>query len=219
MTAPNTYFLQGEKRKFATTVEKFEEIKAPTLYHRLAFRYELDTIINRATATFDQVVEIHKNILDSIKDQNLSADPLPPIVSDRIDEILKTYMEESPNLTEAEKHRIIGGMFMEGGEFEGLFDENGVVDQKWLETYLSNPNNQPSRVSIPFTEEMAADALVIMNRDDLTDDQKDDLISAFFAPGGKYDGYIQADGTVDESKIKKSVPVPMPEESTSEAPF
>lgn len=204
-------FIQQEKRAFTDIVEKFQEIETPTLYHRLAYRYELDSRIDRAMNYLKSVSDIYNELTEIIEKNKLATENFPPIISDRIEEIMDAYLEENPNLSLVERNQIIGSMFMDGGEFHGLINEDGSVNQEWLTKYLADPEHQPQRVSIPFTEEMTQDAIAVLNREDLTDEQKDDMISAMFAPGGKYDGYIQSDGSVDESKIKKQSTVTVPE--------
>jgi hypothetical protein len=180
-------------------VEEYDAIKHPTAYHRLAYRYELDGHINRLTRMFGTIEEVYTEFYD-LMDKKLNLN-MPPIIHDKMVELTRAWEEKHPKASVEERQGFQYSLFEEKGEFHGLFHKDGTIDEEWLDNYLSNPNNQPKRVSIPFTDEMEEDAIAIMEREDLSDDEKDRMVSAMFALGGKYEGYIQADGSVDESKI------------------
>ena len=207
----NIFYLQNEKRNFVDVLEAFQKIPNPTIFHKLAFRYELDRYINRAAEYYDNIQNMREEIQKEVDKQGLAhQEPLPPVIQARISEIIEAYTIDNPNITVEEQDDIIAYLFNDGGEFDGLYKEDGTIDKAWLEEYLSYNDNLPDQLTIPFTAEMQADINKINATDSLSDEEKQNMIDSLFAAGGKYDGYIQLDGTVDESKIIK------PKEATAE---
>ena len=194
--------LQTEKRAFVDTLEVYQKIKNPTLFHKLAFRYDLDQYINRASRFLQAVLEAQDEIGREITKQGLGfKESVPQIILDRIEEVQEAYRAENPRITPEELNKITGLLFDEGGELEGLYTPEGTINKEWLTEYLSYDDNMPENLTIPFTEEMQADIALIYAQADLSDTDKQDMTSELFAVGGKYDGYVQPDGTVDATKI------------------
>jgi hypothetical protein len=208
----NIFYLQNEKRNFVDVLEAFQKLETPTIYHQLAYRYELDRYINRAAEYYNNLQDMRDDVRDELGKQGLThQEPLPPVIEARISEILEAYTVDNPNITNEERDDIIAYLFDEGGEFDGLYTEDGHIDKEWLNEYLSYNDNLPDQLTIPFTAEMQDDINKINATVGLEDEEKQEMIDSLFSAGGKYDGYIQLDGTVDESKIIK------PKEASAES--
>jgi hypothetical protein len=198
----NILYVINEKRAFIDTLEKFQQIENPTIYQRLAYRYELDQYINRAARYLQNLIVMRGEVEDEMNKQDLTQEEPPPIILAKIEERMQEYNREFPNMTQEQRNRILAGMFDEEGEFYGLYDnETGKINKAWVEEYLSYEDNMPDSLDIELTPEMLADVEAIYARTDIDEDEKEFLKDALFAEGGKYEGYIQEDGTCDITKV------------------
>jgi hypothetical protein len=197
--------VQAMKVKVADLLREFQEIRERRIYHKIAYRYEIDSIIDKVANYFDEAAKIGDEAMTFIQQRGLAnmAD-FPPIIKNRIAEIVAAFAEDNPSMTAADRTALIGALFMDGGEFDGLINEDQTINQEWLDKYLADPNNLPEYYNdVPLTEEMMRDMDAVYSRTDISQEEKENLFSSYFHPGGKYDGYIQQDGTVNKDKIIK----------------
>ena len=199
------FHVQGMKVKVADLLKEYHEIKVRRIYHKIAYRYEIDAIIDKVANYFDEAARIGEEALSFIQSNGMaSLDNLPPVIIDRISEIIAAFSEDNPNMSATDNTALIGALFAEGGEFDGLINDDKTVNREWLDKYLSDPNHLPDKHgNVHLTQEMEDDLAEIESRSGLTQDQKDDIFSELFHEGGKYEGYIQKDGTTDVTKIVK----------------
>jgi hypothetical protein len=194
--------LQEFRVDYARWMEELQELEHPMIYHIIAYRYACDAYIDLVTECFDEVVSMTDQLLEQAKHQNMMYKDFPPIISARIDEIIEAHMIEHPDTTDEERELLVGSLFLKGGEFDGLYDEENNLNKDWLEQYLSDNENKPRLLNIPLTEQMAKDVLKINEDEALSEEEKHEKASALFLEGGKYEGYLQLDGRVDADKIK-----------------
>lgn len=196
--------LQHMKVKVADLLQEYQEVKARKIYHKIAYRYEIDSIIDKVGNYFNETADLGEEAMRFIQSKGLDNMPaMPPIIADRVAEIVSAFSADNPGMTGADRMALMACLFAEGGEFDGLYKEDGSVDEDWLKDYLADPDHLPEyHGSIPLTDEMVADMKAIDQMTELSLEEKEELFSSYFHEGGKYDGYIQLDGSVDINKIK-----------------
>lgn len=126
---------------------------------------------------------------------------IPPVIEARMQDFFRGFKMINPNITIDDYDDIVSFLLSEKGLFYGLYNNDGTINRAWLDLYLQDNDNLPDILKIPFTPAMQADIAHISAMPGISEKDKQALIDSLFAKGGKYDGYIQLDGTVDESRI------------------
>lgn len=194
--------LQEQKVKFTELMEQFAEIESPKRYHRAAFRYGIDNITSRVSESMTLLAEMLCKLKENLREHGRIMENMPPIISQKIDEILDVADALNLDMSQEEKDLFVACLFMPGAMYDGLYDKNGKIDREWLQNHLSDASNMPEVLNIPFTLEMGKVVLDII-RGMGTNEEKHEKISALFRTGGQFEGYVQFDGSVDEAKIVK----------------
>ena len=133
---------------------------------------------------------------------------IPPVIEVRLQELFRGFKMINPNITLDDYDDIVSFLLSEKGIFHGLYNNDGTINRPWLDLYLQNNDNLPDTLVIPFTPAMQSDIAQISAMSDISEEEKQALIDALFAKGGKYDGYIQLDGTVDAGKFETGSELP-----------
>lgn len=187
--------IQAEKIKAADLFQAFEEINDSRMYHKLAYRYQLDNMIDLMAVYYELVSDLTKKTVAFAK--RLQFQILPPFIEARINAIMANELEIDPNMPMEKRTRILDALFEPGSEFDGLFlhDETGkpYVDEKWLQEYIekSEAADMPIRINIQVTEEMAKDMDEI-DKMSISAEEKEQKLAELFDDGGKYDGALEA---------------------------
>lgn len=191
----DTIQLQAEKIKVADLLQAFEELEQPHIYHKLAYRYKLDEIMDDLAVYYEIVADLAYKVAELSK--AFDQITLPPYIQARINAIMEEQEQLNPNLSEAQKGEIFDALFADGGEFDGLFvyDENGKnpeINNEWLEQYIEESENKgmPIKIQVEFTEEMLKDIEAIRQQG-LSPVEQERQISALFSIGGKYNNALQ----------------------------
>lgn len=133
---------------------------------------------------------------------------IPPVIEVRLQEFFRGFKMINPNITLDDYDDIVSFLLSEKGIFHGLYNNDGTINRPWLDLYLQDNDNLPDTLVIPFTPAMQSDIIRISAMSDISEEEKQAFIDALFAKGGKYDGYIQLDGTVDEGQLVTSSELP-----------
>jgi len=186
--------LQAEKIKVAELFQAYEEIVCPRIFHKLAYRYKLDDIMDTLAVYYELLADLaHKTAELS---QDLGQINLPPYIQARIDAIMAEQEQNDPNMSEAKRSVIFDSLFAPGGEFDGLFVYNSnnepIIDETWLENYIaqSEKSGMPIQIKVEFTDDMLKD-IEDIKQQNLSSSEKEERISALFSENGKYNNAVQ----------------------------
>ena len=187
-----TIQLQAEKIKVADLLQEYEEIESPQAYHKLAYRYKLDEIIDTLADYYEIVAAIAQKTADLAQSFNRTS--LPPYIQARLTAIMTEQEKIDPNMSEIKRGVIFDALFAPGGEFDGLYKENSLeIDNDWLANYAEKceQEKKPIEIKIEFTNEMLED-IGLIEKEDISNEEKDTKIRSLFAEGGKYEDALQA---------------------------
>ena len=186
--------LQAEKIKVADLLQAYEDIEAPSIYHKLAYRYRLDEIMDTLAVYYEIVADLaHKT---SELSQSFNQVNLPPYIQIRINAIMSEQEEKDPNMSETKRGVIFDALFALGGEFDGLFISNDksefAIDNDWLENYItkSEQDGRPVQIKIEFTEDILKD-IESIEEDDISNAEKEERIALLFSKDGKHNNALQ----------------------------
>lgn len=193
--------IKKEKRDFTDMLEQYLSIKNPKDYHKLAYRTGLDIKLVKLTTYLKATLEIQEKIDEVNQKLELSeTSDLPDVILDRIADLTEKDPDYN-NLSLDEQEKWIENLFRKGNELYGLY-KGKEIDNDWLINYLADEEHQPECFNFAITKIMQVDYDKIANRDDITEDEKTKLINALFDEGGKYDGYIRDNWSINIHSIK-----------------
>lgn len=190
----DTIQLQAEKIKVADLLQAYQEIADPRAYHKLAYRYRFDNIMDSLAVYYEMIADLAHKTSELV--QSFNQVTLPPYIQARVNAIMAEQERKDPNMSEAKKAIIFDALFAEGGEFDGLFiyneNDEAQIDESWLNHYIarSEEKGMPIQLKVEFTDDMLKDIDVIQQQK-LSAVEKEAKISALFSEGGKYNDALQ----------------------------